>query len=45
VPEDIDTVGAELRRAVVRLYSRFRSERVEGEVSESAGRVVTPPGG
>jgi hypothetical protein len=28
--EDIDEVGAQLRRAVVRLFSRFRSERVTG---------------
>ncbi|MGH3245269.1 MAG: MarR family winged helix-turn-helix transcriptional regulator [Trebonia sp.] len=38
--EDIDEVGAELRRAVVRLYSRFRSERVEGEVSDAALLVL-----
>lgn len=38
--EDIDEVGAELRRAVVRLYSRFRSERAEGEVSEEALGVL-----
>ena len=38
--EDIDEVGTELRRAVVRLYSRFRSERVEGEVSEEAQLVL-----
>jgi DNA-binding MarR family transcriptional regulator len=36
VSEDIDEVGAELRHAVVRLYSRFRSERVEGEVSDAS---------
>jgi DNA-binding MarR family transcriptional regulator len=40
VSEHIDEVGAELRRAVVRLYSRFRSERVEGEVSEEALLVL-----
>lgn len=40
MPEEIDEVGAELRRAVVRLYSRFRSERVEGEVSEEALLVL-----
>ena len=34
--EDVDEVGAELRRAVVRLYSRFRSERVEGELPDAA---------
>ena len=38
--EHIDEVGAELRRAVVRLYSRFRSERVAGEVSEEAQLVL-----
>ncbi|MFJ1766991.1 MarR family winged helix-turn-helix transcriptional regulator [Amycolatopsis sp. NPDC088138] len=38
--EDVGAVGAELRRAVVRLYSRFRSERVEGEVSEAALLVL-----
>ncbi|MGZ0200250.1 MarR family winged helix-turn-helix transcriptional regulator [Streptomyces sp. RM1] len=38
--EDVDEVGAELRRAVVRLYSRFRSERVEGEVSEASLLVL-----
>jgi DNA-binding MarR family transcriptional regulator len=40
VSEDIDEVGAELRRAVVRLYSRFRSERVEGEVPDAALLVL-----
>jgi DNA-binding MarR family transcriptional regulator len=40
VSEHIDEVGAELRRAIVRLYSRFRSERVEGEVSEEALLVL-----
>ena len=38
--KDIDEVGAELRRAVVRLYSRFRSERVEGEVGDAALLVL-----
>lgn len=38
--EDIDEVGADLRRAVVRLYSRFRSERVEGEVADAALLVL-----
>ena len=37
---DIDEVGAELRRAVVRLYSRFRSERMEGEVADAALLVL-----
>lgn len=32
---EADDVGAELRRSVSRLYSRFRSERVDGEVSEA----------
>jgi DNA-binding MarR family transcriptional regulator len=40
VSEDIDEVGAELRRAVVRLYSRFRSERMEGEVADAALLVL-----
>jgi DNA-binding MarR family transcriptional regulator len=40
VGEDVDEVGAELRRAVVRLYSRFRSERVEGEVPDAALLVL-----
>jgi DNA-binding MarR family transcriptional regulator len=39
VSEDVVDVGADLRRAVVRLYSRFRSERVEGEVPD-AGLLV-----
>lgn len=38
--QDIDEVGSELRRAVTRLYSRFRSERVEGEVSDAALLVL-----
>lgn len=33
---DIDEVSTELRRAVTRLYSRFRAERVEGEVPDAA---------
>jgi DNA-binding MarR family transcriptional regulator len=40
VDEDIGEVGAELRRAVVRLYSRFRSERVAGEVADAALLVL-----
>jgi DNA-binding MarR family transcriptional regulator len=38
--ENVDDVGAELRRAVTRLYSRFRSERVEGEVPDAALLVL-----
>jgi DNA-binding MarR family transcriptional regulator len=34
--EDIEEVGGNLRRAVTRLYSRFRSERLEGEVPDAA---------
>ncbi|HEX7662357.1 MAG TPA: MarR family transcriptional regulator [Pseudonocardiaceae bacterium] len=34
--EDVDEVGGELRRAVTRLYSRFRSERMDGEVPDAA---------
>lgn len=37
---DIDEVGTELRRGVTRLYSRFRSERLEGEVPDSALLVL-----
>jgi DNA-binding MarR family transcriptional regulator len=33
-------VGAELRRAVTRLYSRFRSERLDGEVPDAALLVL-----
>ena len=40
VSEDIDEVGAALRQAVTRLYSRFRSERVEGEVPDAALLVL-----
>lgn len=35
-----EDVSAELRRAVVRLYSRFRSERMEGEVPDAALLVL-----
>lgn len=38
--EDIDEVGTELRRAVTRLYSRFRSERMDGEVPDAALLVL-----
>ncbi|WP_436533304.1 MarR family winged helix-turn-helix transcriptional regulator [Actinoplanes sp. HUAS TT8] len=38
--ENAEEVGADLRRAVVRLYSRFRSERVEGEVPDAALLVM-----
>lgn len=38
--DDSDGVGAELRRGVTRLYSRFRSERLEGEVPDSALLVL-----
>jgi DNA-binding MarR family transcriptional regulator len=40
VSEDIDEVSGELRRAVTRLYSRFRSERMEGEVPDAALLVL-----
>ena len=36
----VEQIGADVRRAVVRLYSRFRSERVEGEVGDSALLVL-----
>jgi DNA-binding MarR family transcriptional regulator len=35
-----DELGAELRRAVFRLYSRFRSERLDGEVPDAALLVL-----
>ena len=38
--DEVAHVGDELRRAVVRLYSRFRSERTPGEVSEAALLVL-----
>ncbi len=38
--EPDDEVTAELRRAVTRLYSRFRSERTDGEVPEAALLVL-----
>jgi DNA-binding MarR family transcriptional regulator len=40
VSEGTDEVGAELRRAVVRLHSRFRSERMDGEVPDAALLVL-----
>jgi DNA-binding MarR family transcriptional regulator len=40
VSDEVEQVGAELRRAVTRLYSRFRSERVEGEVPDAALLVL-----
>jgi DNA-binding MarR family transcriptional regulator len=36
IDDDIDEVGGELRRGVTRLYSRFLSERLEGEVTDAA---------
>ena len=38
--DDLDEVSAELRRGVTRLYSRFRSERLEGEVPDAALLVL-----
>ncbi|GAB3386977.1 hypothetical protein GCM10027568_06110 [Humibacter soli] len=38
--DDDEEIGAELRRGVTRLYSRFRSERLEGEVPDSALLVL-----
>ncbi|WP_062464727.1 MarR family winged helix-turn-helix transcriptional regulator [Demequina soli] len=35
-----DNASTELRQAVVRLYSRFRSERAEGEVPDAALLVL-----
>jgi DNA-binding MarR family transcriptional regulator len=40
VDHDVEEVGAELRRGVTRLYSRFRSERLEGEVPDAALLVL-----
>ncbi|MCA1221019.1 MarR family winged helix-turn-helix transcriptional regulator [Streptomyces sp. 8L] len=42
-PSDEDTraLGGELRVAVARIYSRFRSERGEGEMAEAAVIVLT----
>jgi DNA-binding MarR family transcriptional regulator len=40
VTDDLEQMGAELRRAVTRLYSRFRSERLEGEVPDAALLVL-----
>ena len=37
---DANDISADLRRAVVRLYSRFRSERLEGEVPDAALLVL-----
>lgn len=37
---DRDELGTELRRAVVRLYSRFRSEHAAGEVADAALLVL-----
>ncbi|GAA5170634.1 MULTISPECIES: MarR family winged helix-turn-helix transcriptional regulator [Amycolatopsis] len=36
----IPELGAELRTAVARVYSRFRSERADGEVAEAALLVL-----
>ncbi|MTD59396.1 MarR family winged helix-turn-helix transcriptional regulator [Amycolatopsis pithecellobii] len=36
----IAELGAQLRTAVARVYSRFRSERAEGEVAEAAMLVL-----
>ncbi|GHF86706.1 DNA-binding MarR family transcriptional regulator [Amycolatopsis bartoniae] len=39
--KDVAELGAELRSAVARIYSRFRSERSPGEVAEAALMVLT----
>ncbi|MFE2074096.1 MarR family winged helix-turn-helix transcriptional regulator [Streptomyces misionensis] len=46
MPEDLSgegtpSLGTELRVAVARVYSRFRSERGEGEMAEAAVIVLT----
>jgi DNA-binding MarR family transcriptional regulator len=40
VNDDVDELGADLRRAITRVYSRFRSERLEGEVPDAALLVL-----
>jgi DNA-binding MarR family transcriptional regulator len=40
LPPDIDNLNTILRMAVGRLYSRFRSERLEGELGEAAMLVL-----
>ncbi|WP_432160357.1 MarR family winged helix-turn-helix transcriptional regulator [Streptomyces sp. NRRL F-5630] len=39
--KDTQALGSELRVAVARIYSRFRSERGEGEMAEAAVIVLT----
>jgi len=40
VSDPIHELGVELRTAVARVYSRFRSERAEGELGEAALGVL-----
>jgi DNA-binding MarR family transcriptional regulator len=39
--DPIQELGAELRTAIARVYSRFRSERAEGELGDAAVEVLT----
>jgi DNA-binding MarR family transcriptional regulator len=41
VSAEVQALGGELRTAVARIYSRFRSERGEGEMGEVAVIVLT----
>jgi DNA-binding MarR family transcriptional regulator len=40
VDRDPEEIGGDLRRAVTRLYSRFRSQRLDGEVPDAALLVL-----
>jgi DNA-binding MarR family transcriptional regulator len=39
--DPIQELGAELRTAIARIYSRFRSERADGELGDAAIAVLT----
>jgi DNA-binding MarR family transcriptional regulator len=41
VSDPIQELGAELRTAIARVYSRFRSERAAGELGDAAVEVLT----
>jgi DNA-binding MarR family transcriptional regulator len=41
VSDPIDDLGVELRTSIARLYSRFRSERADGELGDAAVAVLT----
>jgi DNA-binding MarR family transcriptional regulator len=40
VSDSVDELGAELRTAIARVYSRFRSERAAGELGDAAVDVL-----